>query len=303
MNDWNVTAGVINTNGAGTCYTGYTCGNAITGTGFYQRQVTDTATGTDYFQTIITDTAATGTAGAAGITFSDESFVAMGNSNGIKDKSYIYDSKDTAQTSGSTLREKFFAMTELNTGWAATVAGQDETKIWQAVIADDLALNANDFRTDFWFDQRASGTTVTSRAMRISEYTDLQKSTGSSQDFVLVDRLGNAFVNAGSVQNFNTSTIVAGVAVTDSLFWAQGENVKAVWVGQDLSQMADVYQEFGFASYENVTTPKLIQGFSLSPGSSSSPQGWDANLMPAGWDSYLGSASGINGPFTVPAWQ
>jgi len=89
LDDWVVTdTPTIDTNGAGTCYTGYTCGNAITGDGFYQRQVTD-ATGEDYFQTIITDKTETASATEAGITFSDESYVAMGVSSGIKDHSYI----------------------------------------------------------------------------------------------------------------------------------------------------------------------------------------------------------------------
>jgi len=299
MDDWRVDAGVIDTNGASSCYAGYTCGNAITGDGFFQRQVTHDATGKDYFQTIITDKNATGTAGNQGITFSDESFVAMGNSNGIKDKSYIWDSKDST-VNGTTLTEKFFATTELNTGWAAPTGG-DQTKIWQAVIADNKDLNADDFRTDFWFDQRASGATVNSRIMRISEYTDLEKSTGSSQDFVLVDKLGNDFVNAGSVKNFVTSA-----GTTDFVTWAQGDNIKAVWVGQDLHAMKDVYQEFGFTSYENLKSgsAKLIESFSLSPGSSTAPQLWDTSLVTSGgWDSYLGSASGINGPFTTPGWQ
>lgn len=288
LNDWTVTNGVIDTNGAGSCFAGYTCGNAITGNGFFQRQVTD-ASGNDFFQTIITDSGVTGAAGATTVSFSDESFVAMGNSNGIKDVSYI----NSIDTDNSTVFEAFYASTELNTGWAAP-AGGDQTKIWQAVESNMVDVNENDFRTDFWFDQRATGTTVNSRLMRITEYVDIEKTTGSSQDFVLVDKIGNDFVDAGSVANFNTSA-----GTTDNLSWAQGDHIKAVWVGQDLSSMADVYQEFGFTSYENLESgsAKLIQGFSLSPGSSSAPQLWNTAAPPAGWGEYTGASDGSNGPW------
>jgi hypothetical protein len=302
FNDWEVNGGTVTTNGGATCYAGYSCGKAITGDGFFQRQVTDTATGDDYFQTIITDKTATGSAGDAGITFSDESFVAMGNSNGIKDRSYIYDSRNTQDSGGVTVEEKFYAMTELNTGWAAPDASGDQTKIWQAVIADNVQANRDDFRTDFWFDQRASGTTVNSRVMRISEYVDIEKTTLSYQDFVLVDKVGTTYVNAGSVMDFKTSA-----GTTDHVIWEAGDNIKAVWVGQDLHDMADVYQEFGFTSYENlndVDSPaKLIEGFSLSPAAASAPQGWDDQAVTSGgWGSYLGSQDGTGGPFTTPAW-
>ncbi len=286
LSEWTVSSGIVSTNLA--CFSGYTCGNAITGVGFFQRQVTDDLTGEDYFQTIITDTGATGSAGDVNISFSDESFVAMGNSNGIKDKSYI----NSIDTNNGTVFEAFYATTELNTGWAAP-SGGDQTKIWQAVEADMDALNGNDFRTDFWFDQLATGTTVNSRLMRISEYVDIEKSSGSSQDFVLVDKLGADFTVAGSVAGF-----VLSDGSTSNLSWANGDNIQAVWLGQDLSQMGDVYQSFGFTSYNNVDNadPKL-EGFSLSPGSYSAPQLWNTSAPSAGWGAFTGSETGSGGPF------
>jgi hypothetical protein len=66
FDQWSVTSGTI----SATCPTGYTCGTAVTGDGFFQRQIVDTTSGgKTYFQTIITDTGATATSANLGEVF------------------------------------------------------------------------------------------------------------------------------------------------------------------------------------------------------------------------------------------
>ncbi len=275
FDQWSVTSGDITVDISGsTCPSGWTCSNPITGDGFYQRQISDGSN--DYFQTIITDKGSTCDPGAANCTFADESYVQTGNNSGLADKSQINDSTTTG-----TLTESFSGSVALLTGWAENGNG-DEVQIYQGLGAVDTA--AEDFRTDFWLQQfGASG--ANGKIMRISSAVDIEDSSGASQDFVLVDRSGTAAVNAGSVD----------LGADGTLSWLAGENVKATWVGQDMSNVADVNQEFGFTAYENLTTPGLVDAFSLSPGSSSAPIDWDTSAPPVGWGPY--TAGSGDGPF------
>lgn len=71
LDDWTLINGDIKANDEWACFAGYTCGNSITGNGFFQRQVTDSS-GNDFFQTIITDSSVSGSTGQ--VSFGDESF-------------------------------------------------------------------------------------------------------------------------------------------------------------------------------------------------------------------------------------
>ena len=281
FDQWTVTSGTVSitdldaaTTGVQNCPAGWTCSPAVTGDGFYQRQVDDGA-GNSYFQTIITDKGVTGSPG--GLSFSDESFVKTGNTGGLADKSSISD----VSTVG-TLTETFTTSTELNTGWAAPVGG-DEVKIYQGIIATDTA--AEDFRTDFWLAQLgASG--VNGKLMRITSNVEIEVSSGAVQDFVLVDRNGTDYVAAASTS-----------AGGDSVDWANGDNVKAIWIGQDMSAVLGVNQQFGYSSYENVdgtstTGFQFADEFSLT---SSAAIGWDTTATPTGWGTL--QTDGNGGPF------
>lgn len=275
---WSVTGGAINMDTA--CPVGFTCATAVTGDGFFQRQITD-GSGNDYFQTVITDSGATGAPGA--LSFSDESFVRTGNVGGLADKSSIQDTSTTG-----TLTETFSTSTSLLTGWAAdgaTDGSEDQVMIYQGISAIDTAAEAEDFRTDFWLDQTGNLGAV-GKLMRITSSVDIQEEVGGTpaqvQDFVLVDRAGDQ-VNLGGVD-------VDGGG--DDVTWTAGQNIKAIWVGQDMSQIAGVAQEFGFTSYENVTGGVLASEFSLTDSAAIS---WDTTAAPVGWGSL--ATDGTGGPF------
>jgi hypothetical protein len=278
FDQWTVTGGSISaTGGTAGCPTGFTCTTAVTGDGFFQRQISD-GSGT-YFQTIITDSGVTGNPGT--LSFSDESFVQTGNVGGLADKSLTADTS----TSG-TLTETFSGSTTLLTGWANGGTGNDIVQIQQSIAANDTAANAEDFRTDFWLDQVGNQGSV-GKLMRITSAVDIQEASGTVpaqvQGFVLVDRKGDK-VDAGS------ATIGA-----NTVTWTTGENVKAVFVSQDMSQITGVGQEFGYTSYQNVTTPASINQFRLDAGSSAAPIGWDTTAAPTGWGGL--ATDGTGGPF------
>lgn len=184
----------------------------------------------------------------------------MGNINGLADKSYIEETLVTG-----TLTETFEAQTILGTGWASS-GGNDEVYIYQGIIADDTAAGAEDFDTLFWLKQLGNQGSV-AKHMRISMAVDIVEdvspSLSSVQDFVLVDLSGT----------LSTTSATADLGVDGSVSWVAGDAIKATWVGQDLSNIAGVGQEFGFTAYSAGGTD--INTFSLAGGSASAPVDWD----------------------------
>lgn len=264
FDSWTVTNGTIAGAACGAgALTGFSCGTAMTDLGFYQRMVTETSTGQQFFQTIITENNANAGNAAAldALVFADESFVRTGNVPGLADKQRI------SQTSGTTT---FKASTTLNSGWAG-----DNLKLTQY-----LKDTSDNFQTDFIFRQEGSsaGSTsaVTASGMKITAYVPIQGS--DKQDFVLVDLSGDyariaSNVAAGKstvtlpgttpqVMSWTNDTVKGGSAATPA--GVIGDNIQAVWIGQDLSTI--VGQTFGFNSYDNKTTAAndFISTFSLS---------------------------------------
>ena len=273
FDQWAVASGTVTVDlgGGSTCPAGWTCSPAVSGDGFYQRQIAD-GSGNTYFQTIITDKGVTGSPG--GLTFSDENFVKTGNAGGLADKSAISD-----ETITGNLTETFSTSTELNTGWAAP-AGGDEVKIYQGIVANDTTALAEDFRTDFWLAQLGAAG-VNGKLMRITSDVDIDVAASSSQDFVLVERNGTAYVNADNATVDSTT-----------VSWLAGENIKGIYVGQDMSSVVGVNQLFGYTSYENIDTSSFADEFSQT---SSAAIDWDTNNAPVGWGSL--ATDGNGGPF------
>lgn len=284
FDQWTASTGTIGLDyGSGaTCPSGFSCAAAVTGEGFYQRQITD-GSGNDYFQTIITDKTADGAPGA--LSFSDESYVRTGNVSGLADKTQMLETT----TGSATLTNTFIGSTELGTGWANAADGggsgtaNDVVLIYQAIEAEDTAVGGEDFDARFWL-QQTGPAGATGKHMRISSQVDIQEdaSQPGSQEFVLVELSGSAEVSAGGS---------IGLSTGGTIDWATGERIKAIWVGQDMSLIDGVAQEFGYTAYEDLTsTVGLTSEFSLEGGSSSAPVSWTTGL----WGS---STAGTTGPF------
>lgn len=271
FDQWSVNSGTI---GGVSCPTGYTCGAAVTGNGFFQRQIVDTtAGGKTYFQTIITDTGATATQAqvAAGnvLTFGDESFVqTQSTGGGILDKQRLNDVSGTDTFSGST---------SIQSGWAGSLVS----------LGQNLKnTSGSGFRTDFFYEADtanldASGAPLnlkmkisgrvglTGTSTAIISTADRTAITQDWQEFLLAEAKGT-YVSANGTLN------LAGATPATSITYTAGNDIKGVFVGQNMS--ATVGQEFGYQNFDNVSDAlALISKFGLTAGSASAgPSGWPA---------------------------
>lgn len=264
FDSWTVSNGTISGAACGSgALVGFSCGTAMSDTGFFQRMVTETATGQQFFQTIITENNATATNAAAldALVFADESFVRTGNTPGLADKQRI------SQVSGTV---SFKTSTTLNSGWAG-----DSLKLTQS-----LKDTSDSFQTDFIFRQEGNasildGSKITAKGMKITAYVPIQGT--DKQDFVLVDLSGDYARIASNLAAGKSTVTIPGGTPPKVMSWTNdtvkggdvgtagyGDRVQAVWIGQDLSTI--VGQVFGFTSYDNKTSTAndFISDFSLS---------------------------------------
>lgn len=289
FSEWTVTSGTISSTASGgtgtNCPVGYTCGPALTGAGFFQRQVSD---GTNiYFQTVITETyESLGTTETlADLAFYDESFVlakfGAGSANGIADKQHILQNSATElKRTGvaNSYTDSFLMETNINGGWAG-----DNMNIKQVLV--DTA--AQGFRTDFFF-QSQNLTAVTNNQpdnmwMKISAQVGL---TGTNlndevQDFVMAEARGSFVPADGSI---DASAFTGWKSKADpntaqtSVPYLAGGDVGGVWIGQN---MPSIGQNFSFESYENLATAADdgMFKFGLDITAVSAAEAWDATLL------------------------
>ncbi|HHM06113.1 MAG TPA: hypothetical protein ENJ19_10285 [Gammaproteobacteria bacterium] len=268
FNDWTVSNGDIALK-ATTCPTGYTCGSPILGKGFLQRQLKENASGIIYFQTIVTNQDATFDAGTATTRpFSDENFVRTGVT-GISSRQSIQDTTIDPITSVAT---DFATSLVLDTGWASTLAGKEA----QMEITQSLTQATTGFTNDFILQQEGSGDTVLGRWMSIDQGVDLtpeSTTTTDLQEFVLVQVKGNKQTttrDAASTANDPVDLLPTGATSSDGaapsndLSWTAGQEIKVVWIGQD---MASAGQKYGFQAYTNVADAnRTISYFEIGGG-------------------------------------
>ncbi|MEK7321846.1 MAG: hypothetical protein AABZ84_02060 [Pseudomonadota bacterium] len=228
------------TPGAVPCAAGYTCVIGVSALGFLQRTVTATD-GTQYFQTIITDEGATGTPGA--LPFSDESFVRSGSTvGGIAGKQRVTDLGVTNPGQNLT------TLNELNMGWAQSVGATAN----QLDLSQTLTENAVGFSTGFRY-FRVPGDENAPQGLEVNQSVLLPApgavgTTTDKQVFTLRQLEASA---AGS------ATLPTGPNMT----WVAGDQIKAIWVGQNMPSTGQV---FGFQSHINVDTDVTRSYFSLA---------------------------------------
>lgn len=289
FSEWTVSSGNISSTASGgtgtNCPTGYTCGPALTGAGFYQRQVSD---GTNiYFQTIITETyesvSTTGT--IDDLAFYDESFVlakfGAGSANGIADKQHILQNSATefARTGvPNSYTDSFLMETNINAGWAG-----DNMNIKQVLV--DTANQG--FRTDFFFNSQ-NLTAVTNNQpdnmwMKISAKVGLTGTNlnGEVQDFVMAEARGSFVPSNGTIDAsaFSGWKSKADPNTTlNTISYSAGGDVGGVWVGQN---MPSIGQNFSFESYEDLSTAQDdgMFKFGLDITAVSAAEAWDTTLL------------------------
>lgn len=272
---WTVVSGNVTSEGTAGCPATYTCGGAITGAGFFQRQLRDAA-GKTYFQTIVTETDANvgGSETIEDLAFYDESFVQVvfggAGINGIADKQRVRDVVGGPEKTFST-------GTTINTGWAG-----DNLALSQEIT--DMTEGTEGFRTDFFFastglqDLNAQGS-PNNMWMKITAQVGLTGTVGADlafpvgaeiQDFVMAQARGSYSAPTGGTHTINLDGSSLGIVT--------GDDVTAVWIGQDMTD--SVGQVFSFEAYDNLTTAANdgIQQFGLDLDAQSAMQGWDAVL-------------------------
>ncbi len=290
FSEWSVTSGTIASTATGgigdNCPTGYTCGPALTGAGFFQRQVSDGLN--IYFQTIITETYESVGTGETldDLAFYDESFVlaqfGAGSANGIADKQHILQNSATESKRNNgapnSYTDSFLMETNINAGWAG-----NDMNIKQVLV--DTADQG--FRTDFFF-QSQDLTAITDNRpdnmwMKISAQVGL---TGTNlnaevQDFVMAEARGSfvpaaGTINAGAFNGWRSKT---DPRVEQTLVgYDLNGDIAGVWVGQN---MPSIGQNFSFESYENMGTVDTdgMFKFGLDINAVSAAEAWDATLF------------------------
>lgn len=270
FDQWSVTSGTI----GATCPAGYTCGTAVTGDGFFQRQIVDTTSGgKTYFQTIITDTGATATqANLGNLTFGDESFVQTGSTTGG-----ILDKQRLKEVSGA---DTFGGSTSIQSGWAGAIVDLSQSL---------KNTSGSGFRADFFYNADtsaldASGAPLNMK-MKVSSRVGL---TGTAtlagdqiwqaapsgidwQEFLLAEAKGTKVAASGTLT-------LTGATPATTIAYTTGNDIKGVYVGQNMN--ATVGQEFGYQNFDNISDAlALISKFGLTAGSAGGTSGWPTGVF------------------------
>ncbi|MEJ2553094.1 MAG: hypothetical protein P8079_03525 [Gammaproteobacteria bacterium] len=248
--DWTVSGGPISPNV--TCPATFTCGAAITGDGFFQRQITD-STGTQYFQTIITPVGATATTATAlsNLAFTDENFVQQAGGTGIADQQNVY-APSTVSNPGD-----FTSTTAINSGWAQ---GAGENAIDLAQTVDDSAAQAP-FTLAFTLTD--SSTNNSAPVVGINEQVSLYSpgNPNSDPNDKQTFYLKQLKATSASSEVLDGATDATGAGVLDTsvtpntgtIAWGNGDLIQAMWMGQVVtSGTSGGAQAFGVQTYTNV---------------------------------------------------
>lgn len=247
-----------------TCPSGFTCGAGISGDGFMQRTLTDTATGVQYFQTIITDKGVNGQ--PATLSFADESFVRSGgsaNANGIASKQRV---TDLGVTQPGT---ELVTSNELNLGWASS-ANTPAIVLSQTVSQSALGFSTGFTLTDIpgaAGGQTGSGTNGELRTIGLNQSILLDTTTPGATDKQVFALRQTDAAAAGSL-----------TIGSQSRPFAAGEAIKAIWVGQNMPSTGG--QVFGFEGYSNVNQGDVPVSF-FTLASPVEPRFWNTNLFGA----------------------
>ncbi|HHM04666.1 MAG TPA: hypothetical protein ENJ19_02855 [Gammaproteobacteria bacterium] len=237
------------TAGTQTCPAGYTCGTPVTGSGFLQRQLTDSS-GNQYFQTIVIPE----TSGSAGgdapssLSFADESFVRVG----VDGMSGQQRAVDSTTTSGVTTT--FSTATIVNSGWASGGSTYKDLDVSQAITVNDGSQDT--LYNAFTLQMNGPSTSPTGKFISVEQGVMIEagSNTGSNADddmqkFVMKEAVGDlnsAAHTLGSPVLLPNSTTGTDVA------WSGTDDVKVIWVGQQMVKSG--VDSFRYQFYDNITS-------------------------------------------------
>jgi len=249
---YTATAGIISPTGTGGCPSGFTCGAAITGDGFLQRQITD---GTNtYFQTIIldkqssvpTDTG-TGLADLSAATFADESFVQQGGGTGIADSNHVF---SPAATTGPDLSSF--------TSDAKILVGTQFKSATDNLIDVTLTINDTSTLTNVSFNLQDASTDNSQPIITIDSTVYLVPggttpvATDPRQRFYLKQlKADSAITTTQTLPDLATAT-PAGTLTGTQVSYTGNDIIQVLWLGQTVqtdNTDPTVIQPFGYESF------------------------------------------------------
>ena len=278
--------------GSATCAT-HTCSVVAQGDGFVQFMASNND-GETFIGTIVHDEQ-TGV-GATPNTFTDESYIKMELSTGGTGNTDINGGISAQQniSEASADGTQFNSNVALSTGlFNPAVGGTDPVTITITQTlgnngGTDAGVVGDDFQTDFLYAARTNADGVrTGFIMEIDQVAGLETSTDATtvndvQAFTYREVAGADLTTNGTMR-VNNGNVVG----TDMLDYAAGEDIKAVWLGQNVNigagELNGLGGSFSYLSYENkgntmggTTTGDVgvISSFDLAGSDSPDPAFW-----------------------------
>lgn len=328
---WSVEAGQIIVQ----CPTDYKCETVSQGSGFVQVQLSDTS-GNTFIQTVITDQSATSATdtegtieGAGGVPYSDESFIQLGNVQGIKSKQHTLEGDPTVTG--------FETTSEIRTGWAQPASGASMI-VNQNFRDEGTAADGDTFSSNFTIEgiHDRSGV-ITDRKLVIDQTAELgqnpedatvidkqryvlQRSTGlfttapgtGANDDGSVTLATTSWVDLNGDGQNNTALdesadqvdynndgdmvdIVSEAVNGGSVDWVAGDDVMLRWIGQSVSTGVQGSSIFGFEGVtvtDQASNTNEVTTFSdnrTGIADTSTTDPLDA-VSPFDWDALFGDA-------------
>jgi hypothetical protein len=280
LGSWTVDNGVISVDA---CLAGLTCGEALTGAGFYQRQVIDSL-GNTYFQTIITEGGATGDpkvapiytpSGSSGsfnigaLGYANETFVSPGRSGLSNKTQFLGTAPILSEATPGIFQFNFVPevkqttpmayKTKINTGWAEGIGATPVLEIKQVLA----------FETNPGLPAIVSGDAPSFLGRSTGIQFDLTMASNGARDYSLVSVSSPApnrpevlYMRQidGGVQN-TSHAITDPFLIPDgtnggNIEWAAGDSLSAMWswANYNLYGPNAPTVNIGTVAYANLTT-------------------------------------------------
>ena len=260
---YTATNGVITPTGTNNCPSGFTCGAAITGDGFLQRQITD---GTNtYFQTIILDkqsdiptNTGTGLADLSSATFADESFVQQGGGTGIADSNHVF---SPSATSGPD-QSNFTSDAKILVGSQFKGASDNLIDVTQAINDPSTLTNVSFNLQDASTNNTQPIITIDSTVYLVPGTTTTPATTDPRQRFYLKQlKADSAITTTQTLPDLATAT-PSGTLTGTQVSYTGNDIIQLLWLGQTVqtdNTDPSIIQPFGYESFSvnpnGVTAP------------------------------------------------
>jgi hypothetical protein len=286
LGSWNVANGVIT---ADPCPVGVACGAAITGAGFYQREVTR-ADGSKYFQTIITDGTASGNPHTApaytgtaptyfnmgALAFATESFVSPG-STGLSSRTQMLDVTTGKDELGFTVSMPMAYSTVLNNGWAQGSGAMPVLQIKEIVgFGGTTTMGSMAGAPTFAGNYLGTQFDMTVAANGAKDYTIISVPYQNPKPSVFYTRVIEGGVQTSS-HALTDPLLVPGGTNGGNISWTAGDSLQAMYLGTGYGDPSPTFAgngvtRLGVVAYTNLTTgARTSLGTAIGPPSIMNP--------------------------------